>query len=119
MNSVLASALPVNNTGKINDRKIPHNDLAGIFRIVGCSDSAISNRDINIDLRADGKAALVYRVGTGDLQTALSSQLPYHILGIFDVLSSHQLAKSGCLNIAEVQDTLTRVGFLSNALTKA
>ena len=77
MNSVLASALPGNNTGKINDHKVPNMDLASIFRIVGCSDSAISNHDANIDLRADGKTALVYGVGTGDLQAALSSRPPY------------------------------------------
>ena len=47
----------------MNDRKVPHTDLAGVYRIVGCSDSAVSNHDVNIDLRADGKAALVYRVG--------------------------------------------------------
>ena len=62
---------------KNNDRKVPHMDLAGGFRVVGCSDSAISHHDVNIGLRADGKAALVYRVGTRDLQTALSSRLPY------------------------------------------
>ena len=78
MNSVLASALPVNNTGKNDDHEVPHMDLAGVFRIVGCSDSAISNHDANIGLRADGKAALVYRVGTRDLQTALRLRLPCH-----------------------------------------